>query len=984
MPSHVHVTVLYWIFALSGFSGLIYESIWSRYLGLFLGHAAYAQTLVLVIFMGGMASGAWLCSRWSLGWSNLLRGYAAVEGIIGVLALVFHESFTAFLAFFFDSIIPQMASPAGVTMIKWLSATLLILPQSILLGMTFPLMSGGIIRRHPDRPGGTLAMLYFSNSIGGVLGVLASGFLFLQAVGFPGTIRTAGAINIGLALLVWYLAKIPERPFVPASLEQQREPDDRKNDWTLLLVAFLTGAASFIYEIGWIRMLSMVLGSSTHSFELMLSAFILGLALGGLWIRKRIDDIQHPVSFLAIVQICMGIFALATLWVYGEMFSLMQSILLYLPKTDYGYLLYSLSNYGIALLVMLPATFCAGMTLPLITHILLKRNIGERSIGLVYSVNTLGAIAGVVFAVHVGLPFLGLKNLIVSGATIDISLGLLLLIAVRTIREHYPMAITALAIFMIGITFGWVEFDTYRMASGVFRRAQVSLNVAAGDLVVSHFDGKTASVTTVWRGTTITIRTNGKIDAGVNRDASGQPTIDEPTMVLSGALPILLHPNAEKAVNIGLGSGLTSQLLLMSPKLKRLDTIEIERGMVEAAKSIRPRNELVFTDSRSHIHIEDAKTFFSTHGGRYDIIVSEPSNPWISGVAGLFSTEFYDLIARNLTPDGVFLQWLQIYEIDVPLVVTVLKALSPRFVDYRIYAVGSDLLIVARNRAITAPDPRPFRENSKLTGELQRIRIASADDLEMRRIASKKVLEPWLARSGIPANSDYYPRLDTGAERARFSDSNAKAFHFLRQVPLPVLEMVEGLASPEDWADVMPDATSPLIRQTLLARLVYEHLRNDVDIQTGTVDRVVSADARKLINQCRLARNDSERVNALFVLGANVSSHVPAREQGAFWRAVEELSCGRDLSPERSLWVDLFMAVERRDGKVMGTTATELLKKSPTPWQKRYLTIALLLSKLSQRNINQFQTLTDTGNRTIPGGDWDLVVDLLSSHAQRN
>src|SRR5262249_16545062 len=164
--------LFYVIFALSGFSGLIYESIWSRYLGLFLGHAAYAQTLVLVTFMGGLALGAWFCSLWSVRWRNLLRCYAVAEGVIGSFALLFHETFTALESFFFEVVTSQITSPAALMALKWGSAALLILPQSILLGMTFPLMSGGLIRRHPDRPGRTLAMLYFCNSIGGGAGVV--------------------------------------------------------------------------------------------------------------------------------------------------------------------------------------------------------------------------------------------------------------------------------------------------------------------------------------------------------------------------------------------------------------------------------------------------------------------------------------------------------------------------------------------------------------------------------------------------------------------------------------------------------------------------------------------------------------------------------------------------------------------------------------------------------------------------------------------
>ncbi len=207
--------LFYFVFAISGFSGLIYESIWSHYLKLYLGHAAYAQTLVLIIFMGGMAIGAWLCSRLSRNWNNVLLGYAIVEGIIGILALGFHGVFTAFLGLVFDSIIPALGSPFQVTGFKWLSAALLILPQSILLGMTFPLMVSGVLRRNPDESGCAVATLYFSNSIGAAIGVLASGFFLIRAIGLPGTIMTAGSINVILAIVVGTLATL------------QRETPDR-------------------------------------------------------------------------------------------------------------------------------------------------------------------------------------------------------------------------------------------------------------------------------------------------------------------------------------------------------------------------------------------------------------------------------------------------------------------------------------------------------------------------------------------------------------------------------------------------------------------------------------------------------------------------------------------------------------------------------------------------------------------------------------
>src|SRR5262245_21992850 len=234
--------IFFAIFAISGFSGLIYESIWTHYLKLFLGHAAYAQSLVLGIFMGGLALGAWLASRYSAGWSNLLKGYAVTEGVIGLLALAFHPIFDGFVNAAYSSVIPELRSETAVTAFKWTAGALLILPQSVLLGMTFPLMSAGLIRRFPLRPGETISLLYFTNSIGGAIGVLASGFWLIKLVGLPGTIALAGAINIALAVVVWRLAGCEPATGQPVTeaARLEKHATDGAVQRLLLAASFLT------------------------------------------------------------------------------------------------------------------------------------------------------------------------------------------------------------------------------------------------------------------------------------------------------------------------------------------------------------------------------------------------------------------------------------------------------------------------------------------------------------------------------------------------------------------------------------------------------------------------------------------------------------------------------------------------------------------------------------------------------------------------
>ena len=246
-------------------------------------------------------------------------------------------------------------------------AAALILPQSILLGMTFPLMTVGLMRRLNETSGATIAMLYFVNSLGAAVGVLVSGFTLLSQFGLDGTVRVAGGMNLTIAGILWLvLRRLPP----PQALTKSPDSATSRAAPRLILgVALFTGAASFIYEIVWIRMLNMVLGSSTHSFELMLSAFILGLALGSFWIRKHISAIKHPLAVLGFIQIAMATLALATLMFNDFSFALMSVAFYTFAKTPLGYFAFMFASHGIALLIMLPVTICAGMTLPLATRV---------------------------------------------------------------------------------------------------------------------------------------------------------------------------------------------------------------------------------------------------------------------------------------------------------------------------------------------------------------------------------------------------------------------------------------------------------------------------------------------------------------------------------------------------------------------------------------------------------------------------------------
>ena len=798
------IALLTLVFVVSGAAGLIYESIWSRYLSLLVGHSAYAQIIVLVIFLGGMSLGALLVGQRSERLRRPLLWYVGVEAAVGFIGLVFNYVYVDISDAAYDTIFPALAGGWTLVVVKWLLAALMILPQSILLGTTFPLMSAGATRILRARTGRVLGLLYFANSFGAAAGVLVAGFVLLDRVGLPGTLVAAAILNFISAGLVAFgvwaagarLHAELRTPVIASPPNVREAPPAPPTPVALLLVvSFGTAVASFIYEIAWIRMLSLVLGSATHSFELMLSAFILGLALGAFWIRGRADRTDNPLALLGAVQWIMGTLAIATLPLYIESFAWVATLLDTFKQSTAGYRGFLVARYVICLLVMMPATFCAGITLPLITKMLMAdggRVRGERAIGAVYGLNTLGSIAGVLIAGLLLMPLLGLKLLLIAGAVVDIGLGVALLLAnaraedadAHVVRLMPPTsrltALTVVTAGFIALIVIAVDFDPMRLTSGVYRYAVLPRR---GDYTIPFYrDGRTATVSIrTMKSGFVTLSTNGKPDASMDefwleprRGGAPHPLErDIATQVLLPVVTLAHNPGAREVAVIGQGSGMTSHLLLGSPNVKHLATIEIEPEMIKASRAFYPANHRVFDDRRATFVLDDAKSYFAASGRRFDLILSEPSNPWVSGVSGLFTTEFYRRVRTHLTDNGVFGQWLHLYELDDTLATTVLAALDQNFSSYEIFFTSNaDILIVASNaRVLPTPDWRVV-DFPGLTEDLRRAIPLRPEALEATRLAGRQLLHPYLATQVDP-NSDYHPALDLGAERTRYLKQNA-------------------------------------------------------------------------------------------------------------------------------------------------------------------------------------------------------------------
>lgn len=960
------------LFVLSGFAGLIYQSLWAHYLGLVLGHAAYAQSLVLAIFMGGMAGGAWLASRLGLRWRRLLRAYALAEAAIGVLGLAFHPLFAGYMGAS-EAVLPVLGGGVAGQLYPWLSGALLILPACLLLGATFPLLSAGWLRTAPDQDARVLGGLYFANSLGAAFGALGATFLLLPRLGMPGAMAVAAVVNLAVAAAAGWLAWRHERVAPPPATPQaipprppEAEPAPASNAIrpvaalhahpglarSVLWIALLSGACSFVYEIGWIRLLNQALGTTVHSFELMLAAFLLGLAFGGAWVHRRAATLTDPLRTAALAQVAMGVAAMLSLLAFAQSFDWTAALVQSLARTDGGYRLFLLGSAGIAMAVMLPAAFFAGMTLPLFTLALLRAGAGEAAIGRLYASNTIGAIAGVLLMMHVLVPLLGVRGGLLLAAAGDVALGFWLLAHAR--GELSPLRVALLVLGATGalaVSIEWGRPDPRAQLSGAFRSGFARLDPS---LEVPFLrDGKTATIGVArspLRGT-VSLLTNGKSDGAMANSLADPPGGDELTMVSLGALPLALHPQPRQVGVIGWGLGLSTHTLLGSDRVQRVETVEIEPVVHAAgARLFAARIDRALHDPRSQVHFDDARRFYASGRRRYDVIVSEPSNPWVSGVAGLFTAEFYRFLHDHLAEDGVLVQWLQTYEIDDALLARIVAALRGQFPDAVVYlAQDNDLVVVACRSRCPAHDAARLRASAALARETERVGLSGDAALDLRRIGGGALLDTYVRALHASPHSDFHPVVALQGPRTRFRADRADTLQRLADNGLPVLDLLEGRRPPPAAADLPALAGHSLLLGRARAIALARALREGGHASTlGTRAADLPAAEPQLQALLGLSHgtvaDPATWIDAASAVAMATIGHLPATDLRGVWIDPAWIDPATQPEPVQRL-LALYAAAAARDPAAMHTSGEAVLQLPqalPLDVQEQALLVAQL------------------------------------------
>ncbi|MBI4609931.1 MAG: fused MFS/spermidine synthase [Candidatus Rokubacteria bacterium] len=778
-------------FFLSGATGLVYEVLWVRMLGLLFGHTVFAVTTVLTAFMAGLGLGSFLLGRVADRRQRPLALYALLEAGIGVSCLLVPLLLPSVEALYLALSRSLQLSSFVFSLAQFVLVFSLLLVPTTLMGATLPVLSRFFVSDEGSL-GKRVGQLYALNTFGAVVGTALAGYFLLPAFGARGTLYLAATLNIGIgALMLAYDRHLRRlRPMglreAAASLEQVSLPIATPPGAVSGLIGLtvtglaLSGAASMIYEVAWTRALTLVIGSSTYAFTAMLLAFLLGVALGSalfaqLCGERRVD----PVAF-ALVELGIGLSALLTLPAFEKIPDLLLRAFTVSLSPEFVLVV----QLVLSIAAMIVPTLLVGASFPCAVKIVARGvdRVGS-DVGRLYALNTLGAIAGTVLAGFALIPAIGAHAAVKAAALLNLVVGGAIVIgSARSLSGWQWGGSAALtAATLAGVL--WIPpWNQTVMASGVSVYASAYRGFAGKVELARAFpqhqllfyeDGLSATVSVHRQGEHMFLRVNGKTDASTGGDMH--------TQLMSGHLPLLLHPDPKTVLVIGLGSGVTVGAVAQHP-VERIDAVEIEPAVVRASRLFARENRGALSDPRVRLVLGDGRNFLLATPRNYDVIISEPSNPWIGGLAALFSQEFYELARRRLNPEGIMLQWVQGYGLlpsDLKMVVKTFRTAFPATSIWHTRRM-SDYLLLGRER------PRPLD-----LGRIEAAHEAIAglrQDMERSGFRSPAALladfvltEPDVARYAEDANlntDDLLP-LEFSAPRSLHLDTAALNFRIM-------------------------------------------------------------------------------------------------------------------------------------------------------------------------------------------------------------
>ncbi|MBX3413758.1 MAG: fused MFS/spermidine synthase [Pirellulales bacterium] len=684
------------LFFLSGSTGLAYEVIWFRRFSHVWGSSTLAMASVVASFLLGLGLGAYLWGRRADRLNAPLRWYGICELAIGVLAgaIPFVMPWLSDLS---ASLYPSLNGQPVVHFLVQFGLTFLTIgPVCVLMGGTLPLL----VREFTARDGSlteATGWLYAINTFGAATGCYVTGFHLLPTLGLYWTNNAAAILNLAIGVVAVMAAKstvaavqgeapVEQSPEVAAAGAPAAVPWRTRG---VYLAALLTGASALILQMAWSRQLSLVVGGSTYAFSATVFVVLLGIACGSLiyhvYLRTRE---QHTLRAYTWVILLIAISTAIG----------MQNIppLCSLAGDMRGWRDNQLSNAlfcaGTSALVEFLPALGMGILFPLLVQ-LTHRSANEagKTVGNVYFWNTVGSILGATLTSAVLVPWLGSYGT----ATLAVAMYFLALVVVvpapskKTAMAWLGGAVAA----ALSLGIASLEPDPRSTNLGMFLYGPEAGKAMDNSDILLYREGPAANVLVLGQGEHRTLRVNGKVDAS--------NSLDMQTQAGSAYVPRIFQPHAKEVLVIGFGSGTTPGASLLFPET-RVTCVEIEPAVYEASEFFGDVNHRPHESDRFEMVIGDGRTYVQGTDKKFDLIISEPSNPWMAGVSALFTSEYFRAARERLNKGGVLAQWMQTYHFTIEeyaLVVRTLRSVFPH-VGVVTLSGGADTVLLASDRPL--------------------------------------------------------------------------------------------------------------------------------------------------------------------------------------------------------------------------------------------------------------------------------------------
>lgn len=685
------------------------QVIWVRKITLLFGATAGVFASVLAVVLAGLACGAAWGGRRASAEARPERLLAILLVALGALCAASLPLLDAARSLFLV-LAPEGLGPVARAAVRIPVVALVLLPPTFAIGAILPLAT----RLYSRTAGDAVASLYAADTLGAACGALIGGFFLVPRLGLNVSTWLLGAGAVALAVTFWKSAPTPVRAEAPApppvsqkkksgkAIPQPRELSSSAR-LAVLISFFLTGGAALLLETGWNRFFYLLNGTSIFSLSTVLAGFLTGIGLGSTLVRKRLErggDVPILVAFLQAMVALGGILVFRARELFERTY-----LAVYESSTSHAG--FQLKIYVAVFALVALATLAMGANFPAVVRLLASRRDDEaRTLGRVYFINTAGAVAGALAGEFLILPRLGFDGLLATVTLIYLgSAALFFSLASPAARRYATLPVGAVGLAALLLTPPlrayeppWNAVYYSGVRQGTFSKYQI-LNSA--HTVVFRKQGFYGQVTVTQTPTELYLKHNGKTDASTN-------VADSFAQYLLGHVPLLLHPNPERVVNIGLGGGITLGAITAHPEPKEIVQVELDPLVVEATRTwFGDANHHALDDPRVHLIVDDGRSFIEKGTDRFDVIISEPPNIWVSGVSGLFTTEFYRAARARLKPGGLLCQWLPLYELGEEDFATALATMGTQFKHLAGWTNGSVAVIVASNEPLPLQGPHP-------------------------------------------------------------------------------------------------------------------------------------------------------------------------------------------------------------------------------------------------------------------------------------